>query len=243
MPGTKSGAALLSPHMPALSVSERRLPALLAIIAGMVDLTGFLTLGNVFTAHVTGNLVVLAAVAVRGGPLNLAQALAVPTFVLSVAAVWLFARTEAARNEALTRRLLLVQFLLLAGVFVFSIVTHPSTDPHGLKAGVAVLVAASAMACQNALLHMTIASAPSTAVMTGNLVSATLSLLDALSPDPATRRAAGPRIEKFLPLLLGFFLGCIVAALAVSRVGDWAWFVPAALAGLVVIVRWTPAPG
>ena len=242
MPETKTGAALRSPRMPALSVSVKRMPALLAIIAGMVDLTGFLTLGNIFTAHVTGNLVVLAAVAVRGGPLNLAQALAAPVFILTVAGVWLCARTEAARTDALTRRMLVVQFLLLAGVFAFSVVTRPSADPHGLSAGVAVLVAASAMACQNALLYMTIAGAPSTAVMTGNLVSATLGLLDALSPDPATRKAAGPRIGKFLPLLLGFLLGCVLAAAAVSLVGDWAWSLPAALAGLAARVRWTAAP-
>ena len=242
MPETKTGAALRSPRMPALSVSVKRMPALLAIIAGMVDLTGFLTLGNVFTAHVTGNLVVLAAVAVRGGPLNLAQALAAPVFILTVAGVWLCARTEAARTDALTRRMLVVQFLLLAGVFAFSVVTRPSADPHGLSAGVAVLVAASAMACQNALLYMTIAGAPSTAVMTGNLVSATLGLLDALSPDPATRKDAGPHIRKVLPLLLGFLLGCVLAAAAVSLVGDWAWSLPAALAGLAARVRWTAAP-
>ena len=46
------------------------------VIAGIVDLTGFFALGNIFTAHVTGNLVLAAAAAVRGGPLNLAQALA-----------------------------------------------------------------------------------------------------------------------------------------------------------------------
>ncbi len=49
---------------------ENRLPPLLSIIAGMVDLTGFFTLGNIFTAHITGNLVVAAAAVVRGGPLN-----------------------------------------------------------------------------------------------------------------------------------------------------------------------------
>jgi uncharacterized membrane protein YoaK (UPF0700 family) len=224
-----------SPHTSARSVSAKRLPALLAVIAGMVDLTGFLNLGGIFTAHVTGNLVVLAAVVVRGGPVNLAQALAIPVFMLTVAAVWLFARTTAQRNSTLTQRLLVIQFLLLAGLLVFSVITRPSTDPHGLTAGVAVLVAAAAMACQNGLLHMTVAGAPSTAVMTGNLVSAVLSLLDALSPDPATRESASPRIGQFLPLLLGFFLGCLVAAAAVSLMGDWAWSAPAALAGLVAI--------
>jgi Protein of unknown function (DUF1275) len=46
---------------------EDRLPPLLSVIAGMVDLTGFFTLGNIFTAHVTGNLVLATAALVRGG--------------------------------------------------------------------------------------------------------------------------------------------------------------------------------
>ena len=64
-----------------LSRLEARLPPLLSIIAGMVDLTGFFTLGNIFTAHVTGNLVVAAADAVHGGPFHLTQALAIPVFM------------------------------------------------------------------------------------------------------------------------------------------------------------------
>ena len=46
--------------------SESRLPPLLSLlIPGMVDLIIFLTLGNLFTAHITGNLVVIAALVVR----------------------------------------------------------------------------------------------------------------------------------------------------------------------------------
>ena len=51
-----------------LSRLEARLPPLLSVIAGMVDLTGFFSLGHIFTAHVIGNLVVAAAAAVHGGP-------------------------------------------------------------------------------------------------------------------------------------------------------------------------------
>ena len=81
-----------------LAKMEQRLPPLLSVIAGMVDLTGFFTLGSIFTAHVTGNLVLAAAAAVHGGPWNLAQALAIPVFILAVAAAWLIARASNLRG-------------------------------------------------------------------------------------------------------------------------------------------------
>ena len=89
----RSSAALRNWAHPAddaveLSRLEARLPPLLSVIAGMVDLTGFFTLGHIFTAHVTGNLVVAAAAVVHGGPFNLAQALAIPVFMLALAVVW-----------------------------------------------------------------------------------------------------------------------------------------------------------
>jgi hypothetical protein len=64
---------------------EERLPPLLSVIAGMVDLTGFFMLGNIFTAHITGNLVTASAVAVRGGPMNAAQLMAIPVFIVALA--------------------------------------------------------------------------------------------------------------------------------------------------------------
>src|SRR2546426_7685733 len=126
MSTTDSGVAHPWPHpaddASALSRLEKRLPTLLSVIAGMVDLVGFFTLGNIFTAHITGNLVVIAAVLVRGGRLNLAQALAIPVFILVVAAIWLLARASGRRGPGLARLLLLIQFLLLAGVLIFSVI-------------------------------------------------------------------------------------------------------------------------
>src|SRR5258707_3613826 len=49
------------------SLSTRLLPTVLSIIAGSVDAIVFLGLGGLFTAHVTGNLVILAAHFVSGG--------------------------------------------------------------------------------------------------------------------------------------------------------------------------------
>src|SRR2546421_9335812 len=72
-----------------LSRLEARLPLLLSMIAGMVDSTGFFTLGHIFTAHVTGNIVLAAVVAVDGGSFHGAQLLAIPVFMLSLVTVWL----------------------------------------------------------------------------------------------------------------------------------------------------------
>jgi uncharacterized membrane protein YoaK (UPF0700 family) len=220
-----------------LSRLEARLPPLLSVIAGMVDLTGFFTLGHIFTAHVTGNLVVAAAAAVHGGPFNLAQAIAIPIFMLALVIVWLIAQTSRLHGPSLARLLLSVQFLLLAALLIFSVVNRPSADPHGLTAGIAVMIAVSAMACQYALLRLAIPGAISTAVMTGNLTNTVLSLMDLLSRHRPRLPVDVGRLTRSLHLLCGFLLGCCVAAAAVSVLGDWAWSFPAALAAIAITVR------
>ncbi len=241
MPTTDSGATRPWPHPSndalALSQLEKRLPALLSVIAGMVDLTGFLTLGNIFTAHITGNLVLVAALVVRGGRMNPAQVLAIPVFIIGVAATWLLARASGKRGPGLARLLLLVQFLLLVGVLIFSAITKPSANPHGLMAVITAMIAVSAMACQFALLRLALPVAPSTAVMTGNLTNTVLSLLDRQSRTQPLMADDTERLRGSLHLLIGFFGGCVVAAAAVSLLGDWAWSFPVALAGVAVALR------
>ena len=216
---------------------EERLPPLLSVIAGMVDLTGFFTLGNIFTAHVTGNLVVAAAAAVHGGPWNLAQALAIPVFMAAVAAAWLIARASSLHGPALTRLLLVIQFVLLLAVLAFSVATAPSANPRGLMAGIAVMIAVCAMAFQYALLRLALPKAVSTAVMTGNLTNTVLSLMEMLSPQQPLMPADRGRLKSSLRLLIGFLVGCIVAAAAISVLRDWAWSIPTVLAAVAIAVR------
>jgi uncharacterized membrane protein YoaK (UPF0700 family) len=215
---------------------EGRLPTMLSLIAGMVDVIGFLSLG-LFTAHVTGNLVVIGAQLVRGGPPHLAQILAIPVFMMAVAAAWLVAKTWDRRGPALLRSLLLVQFLLLAVVLILSVVGDPVSNPHGLMAGVTAMIAVSAMACQFSLLRLAVSGAPSTAVMTGNLTNAVLALLDTLSRAQPLTDGAGARLTRTLKVLVGFFAGCVAGAAAVSLLGDWAWSLPVVLAAAAVALR------
>jgi|SRR5689334_13685887 len=63
------------------------LPAVLSTTAGAVDVIGFLALGGLFTAHITGNLVVLAAHYITGGFAKVGPLAAVPVFILVLGAV------------------------------------------------------------------------------------------------------------------------------------------------------------
>lgn len=204
------------------------LPTLLSVIAGMVDVTGFLTLGGLFTAHVTGNIVVIAAILVRGGSPDAPQVLAVPVFIVAVSAVWLIARVSNRRGQSLLRPLLVVQLLLLAFVLVLGAVSDLQADPSGPLISIAAILATSAMACQFALLRLAVPGAPSTAVMTGNLTNTMLSFLDAIWRARSLTEADRRHLQQTTSLLIGFFGGCVAGAMAVSLVKDWSWALPVA---------------
>src|SRR5262249_50377356 len=206
---TPLGAGAGAPNPAAmLSRSELWLPTLLSVIAGMVDLIGFLSLG-IFTAHVTGNIVVIGALIVRHGRANPGQILAIPVFIVAVAGTWLIAKALGRRGTGLMRPLLLIQFLLIACVLIFSAITKPSADPHGVMATIAAMIAVTAMGCQFALLRLTLPVAPSTAVMTGNLTNAVLGLVDLSSRSQPLMASDSRRLTGALHLLVGFFLGCV----------------------------------
>jgi uncharacterized membrane protein YoaK (UPF0700 family) len=76
--------------------------------------------------------------------------------------------------------------------------------------------------------------AVSTSVMTGNLTNTVLSLMDASSPGHELMPADAGRLKRSVYLLVGFLVGCVVAAAAISVLGDWAWSLPVALAALTI---------
>lgn len=199
----------------------KRLPLLLSAIAGMVDLTGFLSLGKVFTAHVTGNLVLAAADLSHGEQASTIQLLVVPTFAFAVGAAWLVARVSRRHDRSPLRALLWCQFLLLA-----CIVVSRST------AGVTAVIAASAMGCQFALMRLELPGSPSTAVMTGNVTDSVLALLDAI----ASGRSSD-RLKHSVQVLAGFTGGCVIAGFAVAWMKHGAWALPASLAGVALFCR------
>ena len=63
------------------SLGMKILPSVLSLIAGSVDVIGFLGLGGLFTAHITGNLILIAAHIVSGTGVPTVHLLSVPVFI------------------------------------------------------------------------------------------------------------------------------------------------------------------
>jgi uncharacterized membrane protein YoaK (UPF0700 family) len=93
------------------------------------------------------------------------------------------------------------------------------------------------MAFQYALLRLALPKAVSTAVMTGNLTNTVLSLMELLSPRQPLLPVDRGRLKSSLRLLVGFLAGCLIAAVGVSFMGDWAWSIPTLLAAFAIAVR------
>jgi uncharacterized membrane protein YoaK (UPF0700 family) len=180
--------------------------------------------------------VLATVVAIDGGTLHWAQLSAIPVLMIALAAVWLIAQASGRHGSHLARLLLQVQFLVLLMLLIFSVITKPSADPSGLNAVAAATMAVSAMACQYALLRLALRGAISTAVMTGNLTNAVLSAMDLLAAGNHLLPRNSTPLNHSLYRLFSFVVGCVVAAGAVSLMGDWTWSLPVALAGIAVAV-------
>jgi uncharacterized membrane protein YoaK (UPF0700 family) len=141
----------------------------LSLTAGSVDVISFLGLGGLFTAHITGNLVILAAHLAGGGAAPLAPMLSVPVFMLALCLTRLLAGGLEIIGRASLRPLLLLQALFLAAFLILCVTQTAPVNPNAAVPVVAGMFGVSAMAVQNALVQVTLKGAPSTAVMTTNV--------------------------------------------------------------------------
>lgn len=206
------------------SAHRRLVIGVLSLIAGLADCLGWMLLNGSFTAHITGNLVVIAADAARGRSASAAALLAIPAFVLVTAAATLL--SVRVRDELTVQRWLLGgQTLLLIAAAVAGSGTAT------------LLTAVCAMALQNVLLHLLFSPAPSTAVMTGNVVAATIAVVR-LAAARDDRAAAATAFGNAWPLLAGFTTGCVAAGLAATVYSGRAWFLPAAVSLATTVWLW-----
>ena len=208
--------------------------ALLSFVAAFVDTACFIGLFGLFTAHVTGNFVLIGAELVSGDGAILVKLLALPVFVVAVAGTALADGALHERGHKPITPLLVVQGLLLAAALAAAWALPPPRAAHDAGALITGLLAVAAMGVQNALMRLELASLPPSTVMTGNVTQFVIDAMTArATPSPAAAQAARQRMRHLVPGLIAFTLGAAAAALAFAGVGLMSLALPTLLCGFL----------
>ncbi len=220
---------------------RRALPFLLSFTGGYVDTAGFLALGGLFTAHVTGNFVTLGAALTFGTSGIIAKLLALPVFCLTIFLLRYVTRLTATMDDRSLRLMLILKLLFLTAAAVMAIRLGPFANPDGLPLVATGMLLVVAMAIQNAVHRIHLASAPPTTLMTGTTTQMMIDLADLAQGTPVD--AAAPvkaRLSKMALAVASFALGCGLAALAYVLVGIWCFALPPLLALVSVTLAFQP---
>jgi uncharacterized membrane protein YoaK (UPF0700 family) len=218
-------------------MASRALPFVLSLIAGSTDVIGFLGLNGLFTSHITGNLVVLAAHIVAGDPTIFSYVLSVPIFMMMLFLTRLLAGVLEQAGVSTLRPMLLLQLFFLAAFLSICVVAGPWRDADAILAVVAGMCGVAAMAVQNALVPISLTNTPTTAVMTTNVTHFMLDLGEVLvGPDHAQTARARARAMHTLPVIVGFTIGCVFGATFEAAAGLWSLALPTMLALLAFMM-------
>jgi uncharacterized membrane protein YoaK (UPF0700 family) len=213
------------------------LPVALAFVAGFVDTCGFIALFFLFSAHVTGNFVVLGASLVMPHAGVVAKLLALPVFILAVAGTRLYV-LHFAGNDRTERHVLSIELIFLGLFLAAGIAAAPIVSADAPMAVLTGMLAVTAMGVQNAAARTVFASLSPTTVMTGNVTQVVLDCVDyCLSGDAQLRSGARARLAKFGPPVIGFAAGAVCGALLYRMAGFWCVLLPMIIIGGLLMRR------
>jgi uncharacterized membrane protein YoaK (UPF0700 family) len=198
----------------------------LSFVGGFVDTASFLALFQIFTGHVTGNLIVGAAALAKGvAEGGFVKLLMIPIFIATVAFATLFLRLIRRRGALSVAPLLALMTLFMAAFGAAGWWFKPElTDGNSWQVLLVGGIGVAAMGIQNALHRGALRSFSVTTMMTGNLTQFTIDLVERVFlPRDCTPKEreehklrAGKRLRKSFFPLLGFMIGAAAGAFGMS---------------------------
>ena len=188
------------------SLATEFLPTVLSLTAGSVDVISFLGLGGLFTAYITGNLVILAAHIVSGEDAPFAVMLSVPVFM----AVLLLTRLLAAGSSLDPN----AANAIVAGMLGVAAMAVQNAIPQISLTG----APSTAVMTTNVTRFM---------MDLGEML---------VGHDPKEVPSARRRAKHTWPPIVGFTVGCGLGAACEAAVGLWSLALPAGLALFAVVM-------
>lgn len=199
---------------------------LLSFTAGYVDVVGFAALFGLFTAHVTGNFVMIGVQLIGASDGLLAKLLALPVFVVAVGGTRLLEAALRRHAMPVVPVLFAVECLLLALFMAAGLAAEPVTDPGASAVVLCGMLGVAAMGIQNAMSRTVLSDAGPTTIMTGNTTQIVIDAVDFRNASPEARATIRRRLGKMLPAVAGFAAGAIMGALAYKQFSFWCLLLP-----------------
>jgi uncharacterized membrane protein YoaK (UPF0700 family) len=211
----------------ATSVRHPLTRALLALTftAGLVDAVSYLGLGRVFTANMTGNIVLLGfGIAGSGGLPVLAPIISLLSFLLGAAGGGRLVRKLQERHPALVARALAIETALIAIAAVVAAVAN--VHPGQFSAHVVTALLALAMGSRNATVRRIAVPDLTTTVLTMTLTG--------LAADSPLGSGSGSGSVRRISAVLAMFAGALAGALLLKT----ELFVPLLVAAVLALTTW-----
>ncbi|MBD2177955.1 DUF1275 domain-containing protein [Pseudanabaena sp. FACHB-1998] len=220
----------------AFLISDKPAGFLLSWVAGFVDTSAFIILFGLFTAHVTGNIALAGSSFVSSdAETTITRLIMLPTFVVTVALTSILARYARRQQWCVFGVLLTAEAIALAIFLTIGTTLSPALlldvqEELILPIGISGVIA---MAIQNALMKEArgvFKSYIPTTVMTGNTTQLTIDVVQfcsaklAKEQNEVTKLEAAEsleRIGRFVPTIVGFALGGLLAAVFVLVSESW----------------------
>jgi uncharacterized membrane protein YoaK (UPF0700 family) len=186
---------------------DRRLPPLLlalTLTTGLIDAASYLGLGHVFTANMTGNVVLLGfGIAHAGGLPVLAPLISLGAFLLGAAGGGRLASDVASRHERVLLLALCAEVALLALASVLALAV--SVRIGSGSAYVIITLVALAMGVRNAVVRKLGVPDMTTTVLTMTLTG--------LSADPTAGERDWRKLSRRIAVVAAMLLGAVIGAL------------------------------
>ncbi|UIN19706.1 YoaK family protein [Herbaspirillum frisingense] len=207
----------------------------LAFLAAYVDTLGFIALFGLFTAHVTGNFILIGSALADTSQMSiLLKFLAFPAFIIGVAVGRLLIAAIQRRNGRALGWSLVLQLVLLIGFMVCGMAAAPVQSPTAGWVMASGLLGTASMGVHSAISRLLLAHLAPTSLMTGNVTQVVIDVVDMLRG--ASDAGTTERCIKFVWPVLSFGVGAIAAAFAYHAVGFAGLIVPVLI--LVALIGW-----
>jgi uncharacterized membrane protein YoaK (UPF0700 family) len=183
----------------------------MTMVTGLVDAVSFLSLGHIFTANMTGNVVILAFAVAHAPGVSVARSLtALVAFFVGAAvggSILIRARTDALLQSTLLIFALEIAFLAAA---MFAALGHNGVLEYAsARLYTIIFCTALAMGMRNAAVRKLGVADLTTTVLTLTITG--------LAADSSLAGGSNPRWQRRLAAVLAMFAGAAIGALLIKR--------------------------